>query len=127
MINKKIIYKNNKSNDVVNFKSNLNKKEDCFCVKCKNCNSIDFLFNNKKIMIFDLDGTIADTETFHWKAYNQLLKNKFNIELSMDNISRYIGNAEINIYSMIKKDYNIDFDDQEFLNERLKFTNLMFL
>lgn len=64
-------------------------------IKSYNYNNLNFLFNNKKIMIFDLDGTIADTETFHWKAYNQLLKNKFNIELSMDNISKYIGNAEI--------------------------------
>ena len=73
---------------------------------------------NKKILLFDLDGTIANTEPYHWKTYNLLLKD-FNVELKKENIVKYIGHEEFSIYELIKKDFGIEFDNQRFLKTRL--------
>lgn len=78
------------------------------------------LLKNADLFIFDLDGTIADTETLHWEAYNVLLQRKYKIKLKEQDIKRYIGNSEISIYKMIERDYHININDQEFLKERLK-------
>ncbi len=78
------------------------------------------LMKNAGLFIFDLDGTIADTETLHWEAYNILLQRKYRIQLKERDIKRYIGNSEISIYKMIEADYHICINDQEFLKERLK-------
>lgn len=78
------------------------------------------LIKNAGLFIFDLDGTIADTETLHWEAYNILMQRKFKIQLKDQDIKRYIGNNEISIYKMIEKDYHVKIDDQVFLRERLK-------
>ena len=84
-----------------------------------NNDTLDKLIKNKNILVFDFDGTIADTESLHWKAYNELLK-EYNVRLMPKDIHKYIGHPEIQIYSMIKEDFLIDFDDEEFLKERLK-------
>lgn len=74
---------------------------------------------NKKILLFDLDGTMADTEPLHWTAYNALLED-CGVHLTPENIRNYIGHSESAIYDMIKRDYGIDFDYQTFAGERLK-------
>ncbi len=86
--------------------------------KFDNAQDIKFLLNDKKAFIFDLDGTIADTETLHWEAYNVLLA-EHNVHLSNNDISRYIGNSEVRIYEMIKRDFGIDFDEDDFLERRI--------
>ena len=84
-----------------------------------NAKDIDFLLNNKKGFIFDLDGTIADTETLHWEAYNLLLKD-YGVHLSNKHIQKYIGNSEMHIYQMIKADFSIDFNEEEFIQKRIE-------
>ena len=89
----------------------------------KSVSSLSFalpLIKNAGLYIFDLDGTIADTETLHWEAYNVLMQRKFKIQLKDHDIKRYIGNSEISIYKMIEKDYHVNIYDQEFLRERLR-------
>ena len=82
-------------------------------------NELQPYLNGKKVLLFDLDGTIANTEPYHWKTYNLLLKD-FDVELKENNISKYIGNEEFSIYEMIKSDFNIQFDNQKFLKKRLE-------
>lgn len=82
--------------------------------------SVKPIINDTKLFIFDLDGTIADTETLHWEAYNRLLERMYGIVLSDEDISRYIGNPEVKIYRMIERDYNIVIDTEIFLRERIK-------
>lgn len=79
---------------------------------------VEFFLNNKKAFIFDLDGTIADTETLHWEAYNEVLK-EYGVYLKSDNIKKYIGHSEFQIYEMIKNDFQIDFDNNEFIEKRI--------
>ncbi|MCQ2749741.1 MAG: HAD hydrolase-like protein [Clostridia bacterium] len=40
----------------------------------RNLNEIDEILENKKIAIFDLDGTIIDSEVMHFNAHNEVLK-----------------------------------------------------
>ena len=73
----------------------------------------------KKAIIFDFDGTLADTEELHWKAYNELLEKEYNIHLTDENILRYIGNSEKEIYKMIESDFSVDISEEYFLESRL--------
>lgn len=86
---------------------------------------------HKKILLFDLDGTMADTEPLHWTAYNACLLD-YGVHLTPENIRSYIGHSEKVIYDMIKRDYGIELDFEKFATARLckylelvKETNLM--
>lgn len=78
------------------------------------------LLSGVKLCVFDMDGTMADTESLHWEAYNRLLVKKYGIALKDEDISRYIGNPEVRIYRMIENDYHIVIDTQSFLKERIQ-------
>lgn len=77
------------------------------------------LLKGKKVFIFDLDGTLAETESLHWEAYNELLA-QYNVHLTDEDIGRYIGHSEISIYGMIKRDFGISYDDETFLRNRIE-------
>ena len=86
-------------------------------LKTRCINDLKYLLDDKKAFIFDFDGTIADTEKYHWKAYDVCLS-KFKISLSNENIVSFIGNKEKDIYLMIKNEFNIEFDDNDFRKRR---------
>ncbi len=44
-----------------------------------------------KAVLFDMDGTIADTEPYHVKAIQEILKEELNLRTSEDEIGEYIG------------------------------------
>jgi beta-phosphoglucomutase-like phosphatase (HAD superfamily) len=81
---------------------------------------LDLILKSKKMYLFDFDGTLADTETLHWKAYNICLK-RFNVVLKEENIKEYIGKQETEIYKMIQSDFDISFNESEFFDERIKY------
>lgn len=87
--------------------------------KVKSIDSIKGFIETRKLLIFDLDGTIANTEVFHFKSYQIILKN-YNIDFELNDFRKYIGNSEINIWNMLKIDYNLDFDVAEMLELRTK-------
>lgn len=93
--------------------------------KYKSIVEVEYMLRDKKLFLFDLDGTIADTEPLHWKAYNELLLNQ-GIRLDNEHIAKYIGNSEVNIYDMLRADYNATIDTQQFLKQRIAiFLNLV--
>ena len=63
---------------------------------------------DKRAYIFDLDGTIADTERIHWEAHNMVLKKRYGIEVDLPHIYSYLGTPESVFLKQIEKDYNID-------------------
>ena len=81
-------------------------------------NDICSILDEDCAFLFDLDGTLADTERYHWFAYNELLK-KQNLSLKKTDMCRYIGNPEREIYKKIREEYSANIDDETFLNERL--------
>ena len=66
------------------------------------------LLDDRRAFIFDLDGTIADTERIHWEAHNIVLKKHFGIEVDLEHIYSYLGTPEEIFLKQIEKDYNID-------------------
>ena len=87
--------------------------------KYSNAADIAHLLKGKKVFIFDLDGTLAETESLHWEAYNELLA-QYDVHLTDEAIGRYIGHSEVQIYEMIKRDYGISFNDEIFLRTRIE-------
>lgn len=72
---------------------------------------------DKELFIFGFDGTIANTEEYQWEACNILLA-KENVTLKREHIYKYIGHTELKIYEMIKEDFGIEFDNEQFFKER---------
>lgn len=85
--------------------------------KGKNHAYIFKVISNKKLFIFDIDGTIADTEALHWRSYNVYLK-QYNINLNDDYIKRYIGNSERKIWQMINTDFALNLVVEEAITAR---------
>ena len=71
------------------------------------------LLDNKRCFIFDLDGTLADTERLHWVAHNEILKKEYGIEVDHEHILSYLGKPEEVFLGEIEKDYNIVIEDKE--------------
>lgn len=87
-------------------------------IKAKEIKDISELIINKKVFVFDFDGVVAHTERLQWEAYNVVLK-KYNVMITKEKWLNYIGTSEREIYKMIKKDFNIQFDEEKILQERL--------
>ncbi len=66
------------------------------------------MLGDKRAYIFDLDGTIADTERIHWEAHNTVLKKRFGVEVDIPHIMTYLGKPESIFLKEIERDYNIN-------------------
>jgi beta-phosphoglucomutase-like phosphatase (HAD superfamily) len=77
------------------------------------------LLEKKKVLVFDFDGTIANTEPLQWKAYNACL-GEYGITLTRGDMDRYMGYCESEIYAMMKADFGIGFDDNVFFAKRFR-------
>lgn len=89
---------------------------------CKIYQNLEEIKNNlkdKEYAIFDFDGTIANTEVYHLKAYCICLKEIYNIELTTENFQKYLGHKEFDIYKMIEEDFNIKIDKDFFIEKRI--------
>jgi len=104
----------NKGEDLTpTLKENINLKPQ----KGKSITSIDKYLKTKKTIIFDLDGTIANTEVIHYLSYKKLLK-ELDIQFEMHDFMGYIGNSERVIWKRMKNNYNIELDIEEMVKKR---------
>lgn len=62
-----------------------------------------------KAVIFDMDGVISDSETPNFKAMLRTLK-PFDISFDFNYYSQFPGHSCIESYSIIRRDFNADFD-----------------
>ena len=66
-----------------------------------------------KAVIFDFDGVIADSEMIHFRAFNAALE-KYGILLDLKKYwSEYLGFTDKEAYQQIKKDNNLDWDNEK--------------
>ena len=80
------------------------------------------VLKDKKLFIFDLDGTVTDTEPLHRLSYDRALK-KLCPGQTMeeeDFLKNYVGSSETVIYKRMKQLRGIDFDDGEFFKTRIE-------
>ena len=50
---------------------------------------LEQILKNKRAYIFDLDGTLADSEKLQWEAHKLTLKKMFNVDLDNEHIYTY--------------------------------------
>ncbi|MGQ1909683.1 HAD family hydrolase [Marinifilum sp. RC60d5] len=74
--------------------------------------SID-IFTNTKALIFDLDGTLADTMPIHYDAWNKTAK-VMGISYSQEFLSSCAGMPSAKIIELLNKQNNHSIDPQEF-------------
>ena len=70
--------------------------------------------------VFDMDGTLANTEAFHLKAYQKVLKDDFKVVIGEEEfIQEYMGRKEEEIHKMIQWRYKINYDIYSMVEKRL--------
>ena len=67
--------------------------------------------------IFDFDGTLADTEGFHFDVYKRLLKARYGVDLDWPHWLHYIGRTDPDFHRMMEKDYGIAIDSPSVMAE----------
>jgi len=80
------------------------------------------ILDTKALLIFDLDGTVCDTEPCHHAAYVRTIESLCpgNTIPPEEFLSCYVGHSETEIYSLLKKNKSIDFDDGLFFRTRIE-------
>ena len=78
------------------------------------------VLKTKKLFIFDLDGTVTDTEPLHRLSYDSVLRDICGQGMEHEEfLENYVGHSETEIYGLLKKNRGIDFDDSEFFRRRI--------
>ena len=67
---------------------------------------LEKLLDGKRAYIFDLDGTLADSEKLQWEAHKQVLKEMFGVTLDDEHIYTYLGMAEPALFQAYERDFN---------------------
>ncbi len=75
----------------------------------------------KPFFIFDMDGTITDTEPLHFMAYQRALDELApGFVLEQEEFRTcYVGHSEQEIYTLLQKAHNIVFDTDTFFQRRI--------
>lgn len=68
----------------------------------------------KKLIIFDMDGLMLDSETIAWKAWQNIQKH-YNCEVPYEFYRNFIGTTEAFITSSMLEKYGADFPIEKFL------------
>lgn len=57
-----------------------------------------------KAIIFDFDGLVLDTETVWYEAYQEVLKEQFQFDLSIEEFSKCVGSSDTGLFSYLKQE-----------------------
>lgn len=80
------------------------------------------VLKDKKLFIFDLDGTVTDTEPLHRLSYDRTLRALIPGQTMEheDFLRNYVGSSETVIYKRMKELRKIDFDEDLFFRTRIE-------
>lgn len=86
-----------------------------------NIQKLKEIIANKKVLIFDFDGTLVNTEKHHLKAHNKVLSELLNreFEMSVAEFSKYMGQKDTDIFTQYKIDFNLDYDRDEMVTKKV--------
>ncbi len=74
--------------------------------------------------VFDIDGVLAKSEIFQYKAWKQLMNEAFAYDLSMDEyIKKYCGTSSAKIAEKLAKRFKIGFTAEDILDVRENMVN----
>ncbi len=71
-----------------------------------------------KALIFDLDGTLANTETLHYKAWEKALKNNGVEQLPLETFMTYVGTSNEKIAGDYIESDNVNKNIDELIREK---------
>ena len=63
-------------------------------------------FTERDVLVIDLDGTIANTEPYHFEAHAKVVA-EYGITLTPSDVQRYVGRTDEQIYPMISEDFRV--------------------
>jgi beta-phosphoglucomutase-like phosphatase (HAD superfamily) len=72
---------------------------------------------NIRALFLDFDGTIADTETLHFRSYKKLFEQRGKT-LDFEFFKTLVGKPRDAGYGLLKSELNIEFDDDSFEDEK---------
>lgn len=77
---------------------------------------------DKDVFFFDFDGTLINSEPYHKKAHELILKEFLGQDfvLTDEIFSRYIGRTDKEIYRMFKEDFNLNFDEKQMPQKKVE-------
>lgn len=75
------------------------------------------LLKKAKAAVFDFDGTVADTETFHFDLYQRILGRRYGVILDWPHWLRYIGRTDPDFHRMMEADYGMTIDSASVMEE----------
>ncbi len=68
-------------------------------------------------VIFDMDGVLIDTVLLHWKAYNELLIQRYGVSVKEEELADLIGMSLPEQIPLLEKKFNITIDGLSFVND----------
>lgn len=75
------------------------------------------VLENKKVLIFDFDGTMTDTEKFNYLVHKKNWR-KYGIDLTEDGYKEIMGKPVVDIKERVKSTYgDIDLDERTLIDE----------
>ncbi len=73
--------------------------------------------NNFKAVLFDLDGTLIDSEHFYFSNWAPILSDAYGLQITFEDwISNFAGHTLAHNVAMLNKDFNLKIDVQEMWN-----------
>lgn len=72
---------------------------------------------NAGLCVFDFDGTVADTEGFHFELYRRILDRRCGVVLDWAHWLRYIGRTDPDFHRMMEADYGVRIDSESVMAE----------
>lgn len=70
-----------------------------------------------KAFIFDMDGVIIDSEPLHFES-DRMVMREFGVELTDEELNRFVGVANPQMWAELKDKYNIDLSIDELLERQ---------
>lgn len=67
----------------------------------------------KKLVIFDFDGTIIDTESYWYKAYRGVIQKQYNFDLPLEMFSRCIGTTDSVLFEYLESEISESMNRQK--------------
>jgi len=67
------------------------------------------------VVIFDMDGVLMDTVAIHWKAYNDLLQEKFGVTVGNEDLANLIGMSLGEQIPILNTKFGINIDAETFV------------